>query len=134
MVSTSLGSVDIKAYISEGGYKLTSENVVDSQNSFTNYDGSVVNAYLGRKNVLGISLEGVPMSTAESIATEIHKNEFTVTYTNPLPAQDTFHCTSYSADCDDGDPSSAGDNDTLWNISMTLESVGITVDTSAESL
>ena len=41
---------------------------------------------------------------------------------------------SYSADCDDGDPSSTGDNDTLWNISMTLESVGITVDTSAESL
>ena len=44
MVTTSLGNVDIKAYISEGGYKLTSENVVDSQTRFTNYDGSVVNA------------------------------------------------------------------------------------------
>lgn len=119
MVNTSIGSTPVQDYIMDGDYDLSSEPIEDSGNSFTNYDGTKVGAYLGRKNILKLRLTDVPHSVAQSIATEIHKNSFPVTYTSPLPEQGTFECTSYNPNCTDG-------INLEWGISLTLESTTVT--------
>lgn len=119
MVATSIGNIPVQPYIMDGDYNLSSELVEDSGNSFTNFDGTTVRAYMGRRNILKIRLTDVPDSVAKSISTEVHKEDFTVTYTNPLPEQSTFVCTSYGTNCTDG-------INLEWEISLTLESKSVT--------
>lgn len=118
-INVSIGSVSLEEYLQDGDYSLSSELVEDSSNSFINYDGSKVGAYLGRKNVLKMRLVDVPESVVGNISTEVHKESFEVSYTNPLPEQSDFVCNQYNADCIDG----VGD---LWEVSLTLTSKTVT--------
>lgn len=118
-IAVSIGTTELQQYLLEGDYNLSSELVEDSSNSFTNYDGSEVGAYLGRRNVLKMRLVDVPESVVGNISTEVHKESFEVSYTNPLPEQSDFVCNQYNADCIDG----VGD---LWEVSLTLTSKTVT--------
>ena len=118
-ISVSIGSVSLEEYLEDGDYSLSSELVEDTSNSFTNYDGTEIGAFLGRKNVIKMRLVDVPTATAENISEEIHKESFTVSYTNPLPAQSDFICNQYNADCISG-------VENLWEIDLTLTSKTVT--------
>jgi len=118
-ISVSIGTIPLDVYLQDGDYSLSSELVEDTSNSFTNYDGTEVSAYLGRKNIIKMRLVDVPTSVAASIATEIHKETFTVLYTNPLPEQADFVCTQYEPTCITG-------YENLWEISLTLKSKTVT--------
>lgn len=114
-ISVSIGDIPLAVYLQDGDYSLSSELVEDTSNSFTNYDGTEIGAYLGRKNTIRMRLVDVPTSVAGAISEEIHKETFGLSYTNPLPAQDDFICTQYEPTCITG-------YEDLWEISLTLKS------------
>lgn len=119
MVNTLIGNIPVQDYIMDGDYNLSSELVEDSGSSFTNYNGDKIGAYLGRRNMLKLRLTDVPDDVAKSISAEIHKESFTVAYTNPLPEQSTFICTAYNPSCSDGIKIE-------WELGLTFESKSVT--------
>lgn len=123
MIQVLAGSVELHSFVTDYKIEVTP---IESENSFTAHDGSVIRTN-GFRTVISCTLEKVPHAKAEEIAAVVKQDEFDLTYTTPIAITEKFSCTKYSAKPKNTDPrqknSLVTDNIT-WTISMTLESSG----------
>ncbi|MGN0587101.1 MAG: hypothetical protein ACI4JF_07430 [Oscillospiraceae bacterium] len=101
---------------------------VYSGSKFTRYDGKDISEIMGQKTIIQCTLEKVPHSAAQDIASIVNKSSFELTYTSPISITEQFKCTKYNAVPKSTDPRQKNplitDNIT-WTLSMTLESADI---------
>lgn len=104
---------------------------VESNNSFTAFDGKEVRLVMGHKTMISCTLRGVPHPKAQDIARIVKSDNFDLTYTTPLRITSKFRCTKYNAVPKNSDPREKNPLITdkiTWNISLTLESTEIAAD------
>ncbi|MBQ5320341.1 MAG: hypothetical protein J6K17_14720 [Oscillospiraceae bacterium] len=125
MVKTIIGGVDIQEYITHYSCRCPP---VNGNNSFYDTNGNWISDKKGNEVLLNISLEGVPTSVSQQLATVLESDSVEVEYTTPVPSHGTFYKTDYNATCDDADPDNPDYEDTSnieWNIQLSLRSASL---------
>lgn len=122
MIKLIIGGVNVGASVDKYGVDYPT---VKGNNSMATYSGEQVEDTLGRRIVLSIGLGDVPNAIATSLMAAINSESIAVTYSAPMPVQNTFKCTSSSIDVSDSTPDEVIDTNTTWDITLTLESTSL---------
>lgn len=116
MFEFSISGIPLAAYVVDKSFKITAEPV-DSGESFTCYDGTVIGGD-GRKTVtVNVQLERVPFGIAKSVSELTSKAEFNVAFNYPYETNEAFTCESYKA--------TGRSKGQLWDVTLTLKSVAV---------